>query len=205
MGAIAILIPAAGASSRMRGTDKLTQLIAGEPLLRRQARRACAVGAHVVVTLPDHLHPRARALAGLPVQPVAIPDAEEGMAASLRRAVGMMPRGFDGVMILPADMPEIDEADMQALVDSFYRSPHPMVQQGMAEDGTPGHPVLFPADCIPALRGLTGDAGARDVLRANSHRLRRIPMPGRHAVTDLDTPEAWESWRRETGEPCAAE
>ena len=179
----------------MRGADKLLEPVDGTPLLRRQAERALSVGAHVAVTIPDHDHPRAGALAGLPVQPIAVPDAGLGMSASLRRGVAMLPRGMKAVMILPADMPEITAEDMRTLIDGFGASPFPMVQQGCAEDGTPGHPVLFPEDCFSAMLQLQGDSGARDVLRANKHRLRLVPLPGQHALIDLDTPEAWAEWR----------
>ena len=120
---IAILIPAAGTSSRMRGRDKLTEIVSGEPLLRRQAQTAMATGAHVCVTLPDYDHPRAGALAGLPVQLVGVPDADLGMSASLRRGVAMLPRGMKAVVVLPADMPEIDRALPVILVTHRYHQP----------------------------------------------------------------------------------
>ncbi|CUH77125.1 NTP transferase domain-containing protein [Tropicibacter naphthalenivorans] len=192
---IAILIPAAGASSRMRGRDKLIEEVDGLPLLRRQAKRAIFTGAHVTVTVPSHDHPRAKALAGLPVQLIAVPDAALGMSSSLRRGVSFLPRGMRALMILPADMPEIETTDIVALIDSFRASPFPMLQQATAADGTPGHPVLFPADCFPALQQLNGDKGARQVLEANQHRLRKVALPGERALTDLDTPEAWDAWR----------
>ncbi|MDJ0822059.1 MAG: nucleotidyltransferase family protein [Paracoccaceae bacterium] len=195
MGGIAVLIPAAGFGTRMRGEDKLLHEVAGMPLLRRQALHALEAGDHVAVTLPAYDHPRAKALNGLPVQIVEVPDADAGMSSSLRRGVGRLPRGMAAVMILPADMPDITESDMALLVSGFRATPHPMLQQGTAADGTPGHPVLFPADCFPALMTLTGDYGARDVLRANRHRLRLVALPDRHALTDLDTPEAWAAWR----------
>jgi molybdenum cofactor cytidylyltransferase len=192
---IAILIPAAGSSSRMRGRDKLTEEVQGVPLLRHQAERAIATGAHVIVTLPDHDHPRAAVLAGLPVQLVAVPDSHLGMSASIRRGVALMPRGMAALVILPADMPELGTEDISALIDGFHATPHPMLQQACAADGTPGHPVLFPADCFQALQRLDGDSGARKVLQANLHRLRRLPLDGERALVDLDTPEAWAAWR----------
>lgn len=140
MGGIAILIPAAGASRRMRGSDKLLMQVRGVPLLRRQALAALEAGDHVVVALPAHDHPRAEALRGLPVQIVEVPDAALGMSSSLRRAVSLLPRGLDGVMVLPADMPEITAADMSRLIDAFRAVPHPTIQRATAEDGTPGHP-----------------------------------------------------------------
>ncbi|MCT4373117.1 nucleotidyltransferase family protein [Yangia mangrovi] len=204
MGGIAVLIPAAGASSRMRGADKLLKQVGGRALLRRQAEEALRAVNHVTVTLPDHDHPRAAALAGLPVQLVAVPDASLGMSASLRRGVGMLPRGIDALIVLPADMPELTSEDILMLVQGFRAMPQPTLQQGCAEDGTPGHPVLFPADCFSAIQMLDGDEGARSVLAANRNRLRRVTLPGRRALIDLDTPEAWRDWekRQEALDPC---
>ncbi|MCC1493346.1 NTP transferase domain-containing protein [Cognatishimia sp. F0-27] len=192
---IAILIPAAGSSRRMRGADKLMEPVEGEPLLRRQAKAALAVGAHVSVTLPDPEHPRMEALRGLSVMPVFVPDADEGMAASLRRGVRLLPDGIRAVMILPADMPDLGQAELQIMLDAFRNASRPMLVQGCADDGTPGHPVLFPADCFPALERVIGDTGARSVLKSNINRLAYVPLPGRAALTDLDTPEAWQDWR----------
>ncbi len=192
---IAILIPAAGASRRMRGRDKLLEPVDGRPMLRRQAETALHSGAHVCVTLPDHDHPRAQALAGLAVQLVAVPDAHLGMSASLRRGIALMPRGMAAVMILPADMPDLQTPDLTALIDGFRATPFATLQQATAADGTPGHPVLFPADCFAALGQLTGDRGARPVLEANRHRLRLVALEDNRALTDLDTPEAWQAWR----------
>ena len=47
---IPIVILAAGASSRMRGRDKLLELVDGVALLRRQVERALNTGAKVFVT-----------------------------------------------------------------------------------------------------------------------------------------------------------
>ncbi|MCT4609721.1 MAG: nucleotidyltransferase family protein [Pelagimonas sp.] len=198
---IAILIPAAGASSRMRGRDKLLEEVDGLPLLRRQAKRAIFTGAHVCVTLPDHDHPRVHALEGLPVQIVAVPDADLGMSASLRRGIGMLPPMIDAVMILPADMPDLRTEDLVSVVETYQNSPFPALVQARTPDGTPGHPVLFPKDCFASLRQVTGDQGARDVLRAHSNRLRPVTLPGQRAVTDLDTPEAWAEWRQAKEQP----
>ncbi|WP_375691203.1 NTP transferase domain-containing protein [Pseudooceanicola sp. LIPI14-2-Ac024] len=191
MAGVAILLLAAGASSRMRGADKLMQELGGRPLVAFQAARAIGTGAPVVVTLPAGPHPRLAALEGLRVQTLAVPDAAEGMAASIRAGVGALPAGVRGVMILPADMPEITGDDMAAMLNAWEAGE---ILRGAAEDGTPGHPVIFPVDLFEELAGLSGDAGAREVLVRHRARLRLFPLPARHALTDLDTPEAWEHW-----------
>lgn len=191
----AILIPAAGASRRMAGRDKLMEPVDGIPLLRRQALRALETRAAVMVTLPALDHPRAAALRGLPLRQVAVPDAGTGMAASIRRGVACLPPGLSGLAILPADMPDITSADIVSLFDRFDAEGADVLVQATGDEGTPGHPVIFPADCFAALARVTGDAGGREVVQAHRHRLVRVPLAGARALTDLDTPEAWEAWR----------
>lgn len=191
----AILIPAAGASRRMAGRDKLMEPVDDIPLLRRQAHRALETGAAVLVTLPALDHPRAVALRGLPVRQVPVPDAGTGMAASIRRGIACLPPGLSGLAILPADMPDITSADISLLFDRFDAAGSKVLVQATGDDGTPGHPVIFPADCFAALSRVTGDAGGRAVVQVNYHRLVRVPLEGARALTDLDTPEAWQAWR----------
>ncbi|MBY6138140.1 nucleotidyltransferase family protein [Leisingera daeponensis] len=191
MTAIAILLLAAGASSRMQGRDKLLEDVDGLPLLSLMCRRAALTGLPVYITLPGLSHPRATAT-GDAIQ-VPVPDAAEGMAASIRRGTAALPEGTEAVMILPADMPEITAQDMLQLAAQFHGPDSPILR-ATAVDGTPGHPVLFPQRCFAALKSLGGDQGARSILTAET--VRTVPLPGRHALTDLDTPEDWAAWRQ---------
>ena len=82
-----IILLAAGQASRMRGRDKLLEAVEGQPLLRRQAAMARrATSGPVLVALPPAPHPRYGALDDLDVTPLPVPDAAEGMNASLRTA-----------------------------------------------------------------------------------------------------------------------
>ncbi|UWQ80809.1 nucleotidyltransferase family protein [Leisingera sp. S132] len=191
MTAIAILLLAAGASSRMQGRDKLMEVVDGQPLLSLMCRRAALTGLPVYATLPGPSHPRAAAT-GDAIQ-VPVPDAAEGMSASIRRGTAALPEDTQAVMILPADMPEITAQDMLHLAAHFDGPDNPILRAA-AEDGTPGHPVLFPRRCFEALQGLQGDQGARSILTGET--VQTVPLPGRNAVTDLDTPQDWAAWRR---------
>lgn len=189
---IAILLLAAGASSRMRGRDKLREIIDGESLLRRMCKRALAADlGPVFVSLPSADHPRVDSLSGLAVTQVFVPDADQGMSASIRAAITTLTPVIQAVMIIPADMPELTAQDLCTLAKAHR---HGRITRG-ASDGTPGHPVLFPADLFPDLQKLQGDQGARPVIAAHSDRLHLVSLPERHALTDLDTPEAWIDWR----------
>lgn len=185
-----ILILAAGASSRMGDRDKLLEPVGGTPLLALMAQRALDSGAQVRVCLPGPDHPR---VAVLPDQarPIWVPDAAEGMGASIRTGALAEP-GAQALMILPADMPELTAEDLKTLWAAHVPG---AITRGASADGRPGHPVIFPQDLLRELETLRGDEGAKSVLVRHRQRLNLVPLPDQHALTDLDTPEAWQAWR----------
>lgn len=194
-----LLLPAAGRSARMRGRDKLLEPVAGRPLLAERvaaARESAAAG--VFVTLPPAPRdaPRRAALAGLDVTVLPVADADEGMAASIRKAVASLPEGAAGLAILPPDMPAVTTADIDRVLEAFASDPG-HVWRAATATGVPGHPVVFPRRLFSRLLRVSGDTGGRSVLR--SERVRLCPLPDDHATLDLDTPEAWAAWRARTG------
>jgi CTP:molybdopterin cytidylyltransferase MocA len=201
MDGLMIFIPAAGFGRRMRGTDKLLTPIDGVPLLARVATRACATGAPVLVGLPVAGAPgRAAALAGTGALAVPVQDAAEGMAASLRAgARAALACGARALMVLPGDMPDLDTPDLVALAQVWRGADDGTIVQATTPDGRPGHPVILPANLFPAMAELTGDTGARGLLRARPGQLIRHALPGMRALTDLDTPEAWADWHATRG------
>lgn len=192
---LTILIPAAGTASRMRGADKLLEVVCGEPMLRRQARLARSVCPQVIVTLRPADLARRKALERLDITALPVPDAAEGMAASIRAGAGAAQAAL---MILPGDMPELTAADLRAVIGAFDQD-RSAICRGTAADGTPGHPVILPADLRADLLELRGDEGARGLLQRHKVRVRLIALPDQHAITDLDTPEDWQNWRAHNG------
>ena len=182
----AIVVLAAGASSRMRGEDKLLRPVEGTPLLLRAVRAACAVARDVAVVLPRG-HPRRAWLGDAPARIVEVDD--RAMSASIAAGVAACPPGAVSVHL--ADMPEIGAAEHATLASAWSRGTATILRAAAA-DGRPGHPVVFDASLRDALMGLRGDAGARDLMRA--HEVETVRLPGMRALVDLDTPEAWAAW-----------
>lgn len=194
MSEIALLILAAGKSSRMRGEDKLMRKVGKTPQLRRIAMAACATSSQVYVTLPDAAHPRAGLLLGLDLRFVPVPEAHLGMGRSIAAGVASLldPR-IHGVMIVPADMPELTQSDLALLSKAFFLGTDQIIQ-AITRDGQPGHPVVFPKSLFEHLKALSGDEGAKAVLRSHRQLIRQVSLPKKHARTDLDTPEDWQEW-----------
>lgn len=192
---IPVLLLAAGHSSRMRGRDKLLEPVdRGIPLLVDRIETALGCAQPVFVTLPPRADaPRRWQLAeDRAVTVIPVPDAGQGMARSIAAGIAALPENAVGVMLLLADMPDLTGKDILDMLAEFDGD---RILQGSTASGTPGHPVVFPARDFAALQALTGDLGARDVLKANRFRLRPVALPHDHARTDLDTPEDWERWR----------
>ena len=185
-----ILILAAGASSRMRGRDKLLEAVDGEPLLARQCRIAAATGRPVHVALPPAPHARRGLVGGAFI--VDVPRAADGIGRSIATGVAAL-RDAPAILLLLADLPELEAADLLAVLDA----PGAGLARGATADGAPGHPIRIPRAAYPDFLALTGDDGGRAALAR--HDVTLVPLPGRRARLDLDTPEAWADWRAERG------
>ena len=193
---VEVLLLAAGGSRRMRGKDKLLELVDGEPLLRRAASAALESRAERVhaVLQPDN-KARDTALDGLDVQHVRSTEWQEGMAASIRAGMASLSEDCNAVIVALADMPEIGAAHFDQLIAAFDSAEGREICRAMAADGTPGLPVLFGRRFFETLKNLQGDRGARDVVKDALEFLVDVPTEGQGAIVDLDTPEAWEDWR----------
>ena len=196
----AIILPAAGASSRMRGGDKLLETVDGVACLRTMAKRAVETGARVFVILPAPDDPRVAVLDGLDVTPIWVPDANLGMSQSLKRGIASLPCGITAAMILPPDMPLIETPDMLAVLNAMAAG-GALICQATTESGVPGHPTSFHHSLFGEFATLTGDVGAREIVKRHAAHVKKVPLPGNRARVDLDTPEDWAGWRTARSAP----
>lgn len=189
---LAIVILAAGASSRMRGRDKLFEVVEGTPILTRLVHFAQVCG-DVYVTLPDPNHPRHNLLTGTKAVPIYVPDAADGMSASIKRAfAAVMETSATGMMILTGDLPDLTEAHFTQVCAEWAKDKTRYVQ-AKDSDGKPGHPVIIPKSGWADIETLQGDIGLRNILREK--RMKYVSFKDYGPTLDLDTPEAWDNWR----------
>ncbi len=193
---VAAVVLAAGAARRMRGADKLMEEVDGRPVLRAVAEAALASRAdETVVVLPPDTPARRAALGSLAVSTVVAADRDEGMAASIRAGIAAVAGSADAAVLLLADMPEVGPAEIDRLIAAYDPEEGREICRAVSADGTPGHPVLFGRRFFETLAGLSGDQGAREVLREAAEFVTEVPTAGRAALVDLDTPEDWSAWR----------
>jgi molybdenum cofactor cytidylyltransferase len=197
---IAAIILAAGRSTRFAGDQPgMTKLVAelnGKPLVRHVAEAAFASKAQPVIVVTGHADDQVReALAGLPLIFVHNKDFGTGLASSLRTGIAAIPQTASGAIVLLGDMPLITAHLIDQLTAGFKANPVADVIVPVTQ-GRRGNPVLLARALFPAVTQLTGDEGARRLLKEPGANVVEMAFEGAAAAVDIDTPEALEILRK---------
>jgi CTP:molybdopterin cytidylyltransferase MocA len=121
----------------------------------------------------------------LDAEPVICEDWHEGQAASLRCGLAAL-GSTDRVLVTLGDQPLISS---QVIARFIHEPPGTRA----VYDGLPGHPVVLGPAQLEALAQLSGDHGARDLLRG----CRTIECGHLCSCRDIDTPDDLEAIRNE--------
>jgi molybdenum cofactor cytidylyltransferase len=157
------VVLAAGRATRFGAPKQLVE-VDGLPLVAHAVRTAGAAGLAPVLVVVGHEGDAvaAAALRGGEVQVVENPDHAAGQSTSLR--VGLeAAAGTDAevAVVLLADQPGIDPTLVRAVVAAVGGAE---AARARYDDG-PGHPVALARSVWPRAAAVSGDRGARDLLR----------------------------------------
>lgn len=184
---VAGLILAAGGGTRFGPGSKLLADLGGRPLLQWAVDAQCAVAGlgRIVVVLGAHADEIRERVSFGRAETVVCTDWASGQAASLRRGLAAL-SGATKVVVTLGDAPLVTPA----LIARFAAEPP---RTRATYDGRPGHPVVLGRDQMTTLMSLTGDRGARDLLRGGP----LIEVGHLCSGRDVDTPDDLEEIRNE--------
>ena len=187
---------AAGTSRRFGGDNKLLIEIDGTPLVRRVAERLLAsrVAGVIVVTGFD-AERIGEALSGLDIQFAENPDFADGLASSLRRGVAALPEAATGAMIVLADMPGLTPTLADRLLEAFAQAGGTRIVYPVDARARQGNPVIWPARYFARLQQLSGDAGAKQLIRQYADETQGVPIDDEAMLRDIDAPGDLERFR----------
>ena len=183
----ALILLAAGASTRMGRPKQLLPMYGNRPLLRHVVESALSEPVSpIIVVLGANAAAIAPCLDGLAVTIVVNTDWAEGMGSSLRcglEALIATAPPVQNVIVTLADQPDLPAGHFVRLIETQRTAAQPIIASEC--EGVRGPPVLFTAQFFPALCALRGDTGARALLREHAHEVAAVALP---AARDLDTP-----------------
>jgi molybdenum cofactor cytidylyltransferase len=187
---IAAVVLAAGRSTRMGGPNKLLERIRARPLVRIAVEEALASRASEVIVVVGHQRAEVeKALAGLPVRLVHNPEFAEGLGTSLKAGIAAVPAEADGVIVCLGDMPQVDASLIDRLIAAFDPDRGALVVVPTFQ-GKRGNPVLWARRFFPDLMTIEGDVGARHLIGRYGEAAVEVPVDGKGAFVDIDTPQA---------------
>ena len=183
------LVLAAGAATRFGAMKQLAELD-GRPLLEHSVRAITAspVG-RVLVVLGAEADEVAAAVDLHGAEPHLCERWEEGQAASLACGLGEL-SDCEAVVVVLGDQPRVSP-DAIARVIAARGGGAAAVRATYR--GAPGHPVLLEQRLFPALRDVSGDHGARNLLL--SVHTREVPCDDLGGGEDVDTPAELDALR----------
>ena len=128
------------------------------------------------------------ALAGRPVRFVSASDYADGLSASLRAGLAAVPASALAALVVLGDMPLVTGGTIDRLIEAFDPDEGRTIVVP-AHDGQLGNPVLWDRRYFPAMMALTGDSGARKLLRQHADAVTELGVDAT-VLRDFDTPES---------------
>ena len=195
---IEILILAAGQSTRMIGINKLLKNLNGLTLVEKvvcQSLKSKASNVSIIIQEKDLEIEKVLSL--LPVKILKTSFENIGIGYSISKGMELLKKNDpDGVLILLGDMPDITTKHINRMIDEFINNSLQKIIRACSHNMIPGNPVLFPKSFFDLLLKLKGDNGARKILNSYNHMIKHIILPKMTALTDIDTQEQYDEWRK---------
>lgn len=188
---VAAIVLAAGSSSRMAPRHKLlVEGPDGRTMVARVVDHILASKVRPILVVTGHRAPEVRtALAGRDVRFVHAERHAEGLAESLKAGLAALPEESVASLICLGDMPLVDGATIDRIAAAFNPDEgHRIVVP--THKGVFGNPVLWDRAYVPDLMTLSGDSGARSLLKRHMEAVAEVEMPDNAVLLDFDTPES---------------
>ena len=195
---IGFLFLAAGASTRMRGRDKLLKEIDGVPLLKRTLDEALKLNFPVFATVPANDNERKLIISKTNAVIIEVEDADLGMGHSIATGLTQITKNLNihSLAICPSDLPGLSTELLRNLVSYFLKNPQMICRPVKLRKSKFGHPVIFPQKYFEELKLIKGDVGARNIINRYAKTLNRFVTSNDSYFIDLDTPEDFSNWTK---------
>ncbi|PTA50634.1 nucleotidyltransferase family protein [Shewanella morhuae] len=115
-----------------------------------------------------------------------------GLASSVRLAASYaLEQGFDGMLLTLADQVALGVDDYQQLISTWHQTGKNVAAYYLDDVGVP---AIFNASTLPLFTHLSGDRGAKPILKQQEKQGALVTIPLPRAAIDIDTQADLASW-----------
>lgn len=185
------IILAAGLSRRL-GSPKQLAPYHGKPLLAWAVDAALDSNLQEIVLVLGHEAGAVEAslkdrLDNPRIRTVFNPNYRHGMAESLKTGLRQVKDRSPSVMFILGDQPLLKAETINLMLQRFWSSNMSICVP--VYQGKRGNPTLFSSEFYPLLLSLSGDIGAREIIRAHPGCQLRVSISHERCFDDVDTEE----------------
>lgn len=195
-GELAIILLAAGSSSRM-GQSKQLLLVDTDPLLLRSVKTAVNSSANnVIVVLGAEAEKHKSIIENQPVQIVNNNHWQTGMGSSIKGGLNHLLKlkpNTSAVIISVCDQPLLHADHFNELIETYNRSKKNIIASYYSN--SPGVPALFDKKLFNELLQIPDDQGAKKLFHKHQESLLTIDFPD--GKIDLDTWEEYQNFKNQ--------
>ncbi len=185
---ISCVVLAAGLSSRFGSLKQLAKLNVGTSLIQNAVSIANKSKAnYVFVVLGNKSSEIMRDLDPGRAQVLLNKDYRSGLSSSIKTAISNLPSDCYAAVLMVADQPFLSPEHIDLLINSMKTKPHSKMAC-LAFENEPRNPVIFSDEVFPLLEKITGDKGAKDIVKTHARDVTLINIKDRLVFQDVDTP-----------------
>lgn len=193
---VAIAVLAAGSSMRT-GYNKLLADINGEPLILKTVKNAIKANVGPVFVVTGHQSEAIeKTLLGVDVHIINNIAYYEGVKGSVKMAVNHIPNFCDGVILLPADMPNITPQHLANMVKKLDKRKNKQLII-TAFEGVKRNPILWSKDLMKFGEIIPENSSLRLTLVAFEDFTDLIEVKDEKEILDVDFPADIEKLRKQ--------
>lgn len=190
---VAAIVLAAGQSTRMGTSNKLLADINGELMIVKVLNAIAASEVDEIIVVLGHEADKVRENLATLQHPkltcVVNENYQAGIATSLACGVTELGNDIAGALICLSDMPYINTADYNRMIDAYRGASSPCICIPFVQQQR-GNPLLWDRFFFPEIKQLQGDTGARQLLKKYPQYWFKVPFTNNNILLDIDCPEA---------------
>ncbi len=185
------LLLAAGNSHRMGSPKQLLPWM-DKTLIEHQIDVRLQTGYDVTVVLGGHSDKIIPVIEKLPITFFVNKNWESGMGTSIAHGIEMLERKYpesEGVLISLLDQPLVTKEHLEKLISSFKVNTKQIIVSE-SSSGWIGVPVLFDKTYYSELKTLTGDQGAKKIIKKHPNKV--ISIECGNLLLDMDNQDDYQ-------------